>query len=70
MNRSPIFHRNSQTNEFILLQYVRNHWCPFYDRCLNDAAIRDEMFDCSGCKYKTVDTRELFGFVQEATSNC
>ena len=55
MNRSPLFHK--ETPKISQQDFIRNIWCRYYSKCLDEAAMGDVLMDCSQCGNLTVDFR-------------
>ena len=50
MNRSPLFPNIDKHG--IPADFLRNYWCPHYNICLEEAAVRNLYLDCSDCYHK------------------
>jgi hypothetical protein len=56
MERFPLLHRS--VKKIQQHDVMKNIWCPFYDDCLNEAAMADCLMDCSYCEGSTIDFRK------------
>jgi hypothetical protein len=56
MDRLPIFHK--MTGKLHQQDLMRNIWCPFYEDCLDEAAMTNSLMDCKQCENSTIDFSE------------
>ena len=53
MDRFPIFRK--ETYKLRQPDLMKNIWCPHYDDCLDNAAERNSLLDCSQCNNSTIN---------------
>ena len=50
MEPTPLYYRPSK--KALSIGIFRNYRCPYYDRCLEKAALEDLFLDCRACCLK------------------
>ena len=60
MDRFPIFHKEAHALDQEDL--MKNIWCPHYDDCLDVAARKDLLMDCSGCAHSQINYEKYWRY--------
>lgn len=60
MRGTPVYYLPSK--RISPAEFYRNHWCSYYDVCLNTAAREDLYLDCTQCELRenTVEDLSIF----------
>lgn len=56
MNILPVYHKGN--GKLCQQDFMKNIWCPFYEECLEEAALSDTLMDCSHCDNSSTDFSE------------
>ena len=54
---NPFFRTINKKNESQI--FWRNYMCPFYGKCLDAAAQRDLVFECTRCGYRNAQMNQI-----------